>query len=145
MTADPKPAVDRPPVAGSLSIDAPEITSESFAQSFGEDIHKTLDVDTWTSGQDLAAIYSRTEAEVRDAVEREEALLQAIRAKVFPRIGTYPGAPNGAGVYAAEMPTLEKIHRGLLFNRGVRRYQTSTRYSAAHYLSDRSESRLLSR
>jgi hypothetical protein len=100
-------------------VDAHEITPEDFEQSFGEDIHRTLDVDTWTSGEDLAAIYSRTEAEVREAVDREETMLRAIRAEVFPRIGTYPGSPKGAGVYSAELSTLERIHRGLLFNGGV--------------------------
>lgn len=119
MTAEPTPAIAPPPTTGPTSIDAPEITSEEFAQSFGEDLHRTLDVATWTSGEDLAAIYSRIEAEVREAVDREEAVLRAIRDQVFPRLGTYPGAPKGAGVYTATLPTLEKIHRGLLFNGGV--------------------------
>lgn len=96
-----------------------EVAPEEFTRSFGEDLHRTLDVDTWITGEDLNAIYDRLEAEVRDAVEHEEEMLSRIRKEIFPRLGDYPGAPKGAGVRSAEMTALEKIHRGLLFNGGV--------------------------
>ncbi|HET8628274.1 MAG TPA: hypothetical protein VFL91_12675 [Thermomicrobiales bacterium] len=97
----------------------PEITPEAFAESFGEDIRRTLDVATWTAGEDLAAVYRRTEAEIRDAVAREEGVLRRIRRELFPRLAGYPGAPLGAGVHRADLATLERVHRGLLFNGGV--------------------------
>ncbi|MBX6721640.1 MAG: hypothetical protein IRY92_00170 [Dactylosporangium sp.] len=96
-----------------------EITPEEFVATFGEDLQRTLDVDTWSSGEDLAQIYGRLAEEVRGAVEREEELLRTIRAEIFPRLSSYPGAPPGAGAYQAPVEALERIHRGLLFNGGV--------------------------
>ena len=101
------------------SDDAPEVTPEQFRQSFGEDLRQTLDLSTWSAGEDLSADYQRVEEEVRAAVAREDVLLDKIRAEIFPRLGGYPGAPPGAGVYAATVPAIERIHRGLLFNGGI--------------------------
>jgi hypothetical protein len=98
---------------------APEVTAEQFRQSFGEDLRRTLDLSTWSAGEDLSADYRRVEEEVRAAVAREDVLLNKIRAEIFPRLGGYPGAPPGAGVYAATLPAIERIHRGLLFNGGI--------------------------
>src|SRR6185312_13263650 len=99
--------------------DVPEVTAEQFREGFGEDLRRTLDLSTWTAGEDLSADYRRVEAEVRDAVAHEGRLLGKIRDEIFPRLGGYPGAPSGAGVYAAAVSALERIHRGLLFNGGV--------------------------
>lgn len=96
-----------------------EVSPEEFAAAFGEELQRTLDVDTWSSGQDLALVYGRLADEVREAVAREEALLTTVRAEIFPRLGSYPGAPPGAGVYRADLSTLERIHRCLLFTGGV--------------------------
>lgn len=99
--------------------DAAEVSAEEFRRNFGESLQRTLDIDTWTSGEDLSAMYSRIQEEVEEAVRREEGVLQRIRAVLFPSLRNFPGAPTGAGVYAADLPTLERIHRGLLFNGGV--------------------------
>jgi hypothetical protein len=99
--------------------EAVEITPRDFRESFGEELTRTLDLDTWRAGQDLSQEYSRIEAEVREAVLREDALLQGIRREIFPRLGGFASAPKGAGVYEAKTGDLEKIHRGLLFNGGV--------------------------
>src|SRR5947208_1685480 len=71
--------------------EAVEISSRDFRESFGEDLNRTLDLDTWRAGQDLSQEYSRIEAEVREAVQREDALLQNIRREVFPRLGGFSG------------------------------------------------------
>lgn len=97
----------------------PEITTEGFVATFGEELRRTLDVDTWTAGEDLATLYQRTEEEIRAAVATEDRVLRQIRAVIFPRLRDAVGAPRGAGVYAAERATLERVHRGLLFNGGV--------------------------
>lgn len=96
-----------------------EVSADEFHAGFGESLTKTLDLETWTTGEDLASVYGRIEAEVRDAVEQEDHVRAEIRKKVFPLLGAYPGAPPGAGVYAADITHLDRIHRGLLFNGGV--------------------------
>jgi hypothetical protein len=97
----------------------PEVDPTTFTEGFGEDIRTTLDLDTWTAGEDLSSLYTRIEAEVAEAVTQEEAIRKSIRAEIFPRLATAPGAPRGAGAYAASTADLERIHRGLLLNGGV--------------------------
>ncbi len=101
------------------SQDLPEISAEEFREGFGEDLRQTLDLNTWFTGEDLDVVYSRIEAEVREAVAQEEALRKTIREVIFPRLGGRLDAPKGAGVYEASRGNLERIHRGLLFNGGV--------------------------
>lgn len=101
-------------------IDAPpEITEEEFSAGFGERLSQTLDLSTWKAGEDLAEVYSRVASEVRDAVAQEEMVRAEIRKHVFPQLSGYPGAPKGAGVYAASPSDLQRMHQGLLFNGGV--------------------------
>jgi hypothetical protein len=96
-----------------------EITPEEFAEGFGEDIHRTLDVETWQTGEDLGAVYSRIDAEVREAVEQEKEHRKAIRRVVFPQLHTHDSAPRGAGVHGIHPGSLERIHRGILLNGGT--------------------------
>ena len=98
---------------------APEVTPDEFSKGFGEDIRHTLDLDTWKSGEDLAAIYSRIDAEVREAVKQEEEHRKTIRRIMFPRLRNHPDAPRSAGVYPIDQGSLERIHRGILFNGGI--------------------------
>lgn len=107
------------PTAQDLSRSPEEITPDDFTAGFGEDIHRTLDVDTWRSGEDLAAIYNRIDAEVQDAVRQEEEHRRTIRKIVFPELAGHPDAPRGAGVYPIDRSALERIHRGILFNGGA--------------------------
>ncbi|HEY3078566.1 MAG TPA: hypothetical protein VGM69_01530 [Chloroflexota bacterium] len=99
--------------------EVPDVSADEFRKSFGEGLQETLDLSTWSAGEDLARLYARLADEVRDAVAREEVVRGTIRAQIFPRIASRPGAPKGAGVYAAGLDSLGKIHRGLLFNGGV--------------------------
>ncbi len=99
--------------------DTPEVSPEEFRRNFGESLQRTLDVDTWSSGEELDAMYSRIADEVQEAVKREDEVLKRIRAVLFPALSGFPGAPRGAGVYSAKLPAIERIHRGLLFNGGV--------------------------
>lgn len=93
----------------------PEVTAEEFHQGFGESLSDTLNLDTWKAGEDLANLYARLEAEVSDAVTREDAMRTTLREHVLPQIGAYPGAPKCAGVFTASTSSLERIHRDLLF------------------------------
>ena len=107
-------------VANGFGQDAPYIAPDAFSEGFGEDIHQALDVDRWSTGEDLGEVYGRIDAEVREAVHQEERHLGNIRSVgLFPKLASYPGAPKCAGVYRAQRSDLEKVHRGLLFTGGV--------------------------
>jgi hypothetical protein len=98
----------------------PEISTEEYRAAFGEDLSQTLDLNTWTLGEDLAETYGRLEQEVADAVAQEDNYRKIIREEVFHRLKNAPGAPRNAGiVFQADRKTLEKVHLGLLFNGGV--------------------------
>lgn len=99
--------------------DGQHVTPQQFRDGFGEDLRRTLDLSTWSDGEDLSADYRRIEAEVRDAVAHEDVLLSRIRTEIFPQLGGYKGAPPGAGIYECDLATIERIHRGLLFNGGT--------------------------
>jgi len=107
------------PLAPTSETPADGISPDEFTEGFGEDIHRALDVDTWQTGEDLGAVYTRIEAEVQAAVEQEQQHRTVIREHLFPRLGEYGGAPPHAGVYAAEQRAVERIHRGILFNGGI--------------------------
>jgi hypothetical protein len=93
--------------------------STEFEAAYGEPFSETLDLDTWTLGEDLWATYSRLEQEVADALAREDDYRRQIRELVFSRLASAPGAPANAGVYRVKRDDLERIHFGLLFNGGV--------------------------
>jgi hypothetical protein len=94
-------------------------SGHDFEASFGEDLGRVLDVDTWQSGDDLAREYPRIAEEVRQAVDQENAYQRRMRTDVFPKLLNHRGGPPGAGVYAADADALRLVHRGLLFNGGV--------------------------
>jgi len=43
-----------------------------FEAAFGEPLSRTLDLSTWTAGEDLASAYARLEQEVSEAVAQED-------------------------------------------------------------------------
>lgn len=98
-----------------------EMQAESgeFDSAYGEPFSKTLDLSTWTQGEDLWAAYSRIEQEVAEALASENERRKHIREMVFAQLSNAPGAPPNAGVYRAKRKDLERIHFGLLFNGGV--------------------------
>jgi hypothetical protein len=98
---------------------APAVSGHDFEQAYSEPLERTLNLDTWHAGADLMQLYDRLEREVADAVRQESRIHAQIREIVFPHLRTRPGAPEGAGVYAATMTEIERVHRQLLFNGGV--------------------------
>lgn len=90
-----------------------------FEAAYDESFSETLDLETWTLGEDVAAFLDRTEQEIAEAIERESAAAKYVREIIFPQISTAPGAPKNAGKYEARRSDLERVHRGLLFNGGV--------------------------
>ena len=100
-------------------LDASPVSAGDYQAGMGEPLARTLDLDTWTTGEDLATIYERITAEVQDAIAQEDQARAEIRRRVFPLLGAYDGAPPGAGVYQANIGHLDRVYRGLLFNGGV--------------------------
>src|SRR5260370_4484372 len=96
----------------------PGLSADEFRDSFGEELGRTLDLESWRTGLDLDEEYRRIEREVREAVETEGQYQRHIRDEVFPRL-QWGDAPPGAGVYEIPLADIEAIHRGLLFNGGV--------------------------
>lgn len=98
----------------------PQNELAEFEAAYGERFTDTLDLNTWTLGEDLAAAFGRIEQEVAQALKKEDEYQQRIRDIVFPQLRFAPDAPkNKAGVYQARLRDLERIHTGLLFNGGV--------------------------
>ncbi len=96
------------------------VSAADFARSFGEDLTRTLDLGNWHVGGDLVRDLDRIEAEVREAVQREESIHGTVRRHLFPKLRTRAHAPRSAGHYAGvRREELEAIHHGLLFNGGV--------------------------
>jgi hypothetical protein len=93
--------------------------AEEFTAAFGEPLARTLDLDTWQTGENLDALYDRLEVEVKEAVRQEDRIRERVRREVFPRLGTRPHAPREAGFYQATVEQIERVHRGLLFNGNV--------------------------
>jgi hypothetical protein len=91
------------------------VGDREYAEAFGEDLARTLDVDTWATGVDWEGAVLRLRSEIEAAVLREESLRETVRREVLPRIGRAPGAPAEAGVYVARPDELAKVHEGLLF------------------------------
>ncbi len=104
-------------VAGTNTILTME--KDEFQAAFGESINRTLDINTWNAGEDLAAMYETLQQEVALAVEQEGRVRERVRAELFPLVFQNPTAPACAGHYQVDVATIERIHRGLLFNGGV--------------------------
>lgn len=102
-----------------LLPDTLELPSDEIEQAIGEPFSRTLDINTWHAGGDLAGLYDRLEREVADAVREEGELRRVIRGEVFPKIGLGVDAPTGAGVYKATLDDLRHVHTHALFNGGV--------------------------
>src|SRR6266567_881783 len=118
MMASEQPSDDHPP-DGSRMDDILAMEGGEFRAAFGESVDNPLDIDTWQVGEDLAAMYQALEQEVANAVEQEGRIRERIRKELFPAVFTHPQAPQQAGCYTVDVATLERIHRGLLFNGSV--------------------------
>ena len=95
------------------------VESSEFEEAYGEPFSKTLDLDTWSHGEDLLAAYARLDQEVGEAIKKEDEYRREVRKTVFPQLRRLPDAAPNAGVYTVPPADLEKVHRGLLFNGGV--------------------------
>ncbi len=97
------------------------IEPREFEAAFGESLANVLSLDSWTPGNDLAAIYAHLERQIANAVRQETGYRQRIREVVLPRVMAMSGAPPCAGVWKPPrgVADIERIHRGLLLNGAV--------------------------
>lgn len=100
------------------NLPQPVLKSGDFEAAFGEPFSRTLDLDTWLPGDDLAAAFERVEQEVAAALAQENSRRKTIREQIFAWLRERSDTPH-AGVYRASRPDLERVHTGLLFNGGV--------------------------
>ncbi len=113
-----QPAEQKPPDFSEVD-NILAIESNEFQSAFGESVANTLDINTWQAGEDLASMYQKLEEEVASAVEQGGRIRERVRAELFPFVFKRAGAPESAGCYKVDVATIERIHRGLLFNGGV--------------------------
>jgi hypothetical protein len=95
----------------------PAFVDADFEREFGESLDEVLDLGTWSSGPDLAALYERLDDEIGDALAQERRVASGVRDQLLDRISDRgrPSAPPLAGVHALTVEQLEKIHRTTLF------------------------------
>lgn len=100
--------------------DTGNVSMDDFKKVYGEDFSKTIDIDTWRIGENLAELYPLIEKELTQAKKDEQKTHQTFREVVFPKIkekGLVPYAGLNKDVKDEE--TIKKAHRGLLFNGAV--------------------------
>ncbi|HEU4323877.1 MAG TPA: hypothetical protein VFS21_12080 [Roseiflexaceae bacterium] len=95
------------------------IGADEFAAAFGESLEKTLNIDNWRVGDDIAAAHERLEREITESIAQENDLRDRIRNELFPLVFSHPQAPRKAGYYQASPAKIESVQRGLLFNGAV--------------------------
>jgi hypothetical protein len=105
--------------ADSTGDDALTVSAQAFELQFDENIHQTLDIDSWRLGNDLDQEYGRIEREVREAEKLETDKDREIRENFFPRLAALPNMPKNAGLHPTQTEDIAAVHRGLLFNGGV--------------------------
>ena len=102
-----------------LNRDHEAIPTSEYAAAYGEELSRTLNLDTWHSGDELPELYERLDAEVKKSIEEENELKGRIRKIIFPQLRNRQRAPKDAGVYRTTTSEIEGVHRGLLFNGAV--------------------------
>ncbi len=119
MADDTQPQTEEPNVGLASQSGADLAGDNEFANSFGEGLAQTLNIDTWRPGEELALLYARLEQEVAEAVAKETELRQSIRQRVFPKLRGRQRAPKDAGVFQASHKDIERVHKSILFNGAV--------------------------
>ncbi len=102
-----------------FTFEQDSILTDEYAAAYGEDLSRTLNLDTWHSGDELMNLYERLETEVQKAIEQEDETKNRIRQIIFPRLRNRHSAPLNAGVYQTKTREIEQTHRGYLFNGAV--------------------------
>lgn len=100
--------------------DTGNVSMDDFKKAYGEDFSKTIDIDTWRIGENLAELYPLIEKELTQAKRDELKTHQTFREVVFPKIKEKALVPHaGLNKDVKDEETIKKAHRGLLFNGAV--------------------------
>lgn len=102
-----------------IAVALPVVSDTDYSAAVGESLAETLDIQSWTTGENLADLYPRLQQETEDATKQEARIREAMRKIVFPRLSGSVGAPRDAGVYKATVQDIERVHRGLLLTGAV--------------------------
>jgi hypothetical protein len=108
---------DQLAVATTPNFGEPEF--EKFEQAYGEPFSKTLDLTTWSLGENLDDMMIRLDQEIADAVEQAKQDRETIRKEILLKLGSGVGPTKQAVLKRVDPKCLEKVMRGLLFNGGV--------------------------
>ena len=106
------------PVTQAPDIGVAESEPEKFEQAYGEPFSKTLDLNTWSLGENLDELMIRLNQEIADAVDQAQYTRRAVR-NILLNLNSRDGAAKQAGLYDVNPKHLETVMRGLLFNGGV--------------------------
>jgi len=98
---------------------AEEVGEADFLAAYGESLARTLDLETWDRGEDLAKEFDRLDREVVGALQQEDAIRKKVRELVFPQIFARPNAPKQAGVFQVTTKQLKATQTNVLFNGAV--------------------------
>ena len=108
---------DQLAVEATPSVGEPEF--EKFEQAHGESFSKTLDLATWSLGENLDDMMLRLDQEIANAVEQARQDRETIRKEILLKLGSGVGLAGQAGLHRVNSQHLEQVMRGLLFNGGV--------------------------
>jgi len=93
--------------------------ADDFEEAYGVTLEQAIDLDTWSTGENLPQLYAELEEQVRRAVSEEAGRRQHIRNVLFPKVAAGHWSVPASGLHCFDVPTLERAHRGLLFNGSV--------------------------
>lgn len=96
-----------------------DLSLDDFKKAYGEDFSNTINLETWRVGENLAELYPLIEIEIIKAKRDELATQKAIREEIFPKIKENDHVPNAGLRSDIGSETIEKIHKGFLFNGAV--------------------------
>lgn len=95
------------------------VVDQEFRSAYGESLSRTLDLETWERGLNLAENFERLDREVGEAIQQEDAIRRKVRDIVLPQIQARPNAPKEAGVFRVTTAQLMATQNDVLFNGGV--------------------------
>jgi hypothetical protein len=106
-------------ITGVSSNDKDLVTKDEYESIYGEKLERTLDIDTWHPGEDLAEMYSRLEKEIAEAKRQEDELRGPVRDFIVKKLRTRPSASKDCGLWSVPAHRIEEVHNKILFNGGV--------------------------